>query len=264
MPITPRSHAWYGCRRDARDKNDRMMALAPIYQRDVVDLRQWLPPVMYQDAIGSCTAHGVTVAARWHINRRNTTYDFPMSRLQLYWDSRNYENTAESDSGAEIRDVIKVLSESGVGHEDLWPYDISKFTMHPPQEVYDDAVQYKALSYTRVPVSVNGLKQAISLNHPVIIGISVYDSFESAEVEQTGVVPMPGASEEMVGGHCMLAVGYGQKPGYFTVRNSWGGAWGDKGDCYIPEAYLGSTSLGSDYWIINLFGSAAEQTATAA
>ena len=98
---------------------------------------------------------------------------------------------------------------------------------------------------------------------PVIIGISVYDSFESSEVEQGGIVPMPGTNEEMVGGHCMLAVGYGQKPGYFTVRNSWGGAWGDKGDCYIPEAYLGSTSLGSDYWLINLFGSAAEQTAAA-
>jgi C1A family cysteine protease len=49
-------------------------------------------------------------------------------------------------------------------------------------------------------------------------------------------------------------VGYGQKPGYFTVRNSWDTNWGDRGDCYIPEAYLGSTTYGSDYWVIKQVG----------
>jgi C1A family cysteine protease len=66
---------------------------------------------------------------------------------------------------------------------------------------------------------------------------------------------MPAKHEKTVGGHCMYVVGYGQKPGYFTVRNSWADDWGDKGDCYFPEAYLGSPLLGSDYWIITAEGS---------
>jgi C1A family cysteine protease len=53
-----------------------------------------------------------------------------------------------------------------------------------------------------------------------------------------------------LGGHCIYVVAYNQHPGYFTLRNSWGTGWGDKGDFYLPEEYLSNPNLGSDYWII--------------
>lgn len=255
-----RDHSWYGCRRDARDANDHLFAAGQDDQSPV-DLRQWLPPVMDQGPIGSCTAHGVTAAARWHIIRRGTTYDFPMSRLQLYYDSRFLENTESSDSGAEIRDVVKTLAAKGVGHEDLWQYDVNRFAHAPPQAVYDDAVQYRGLEYSRVAVSAPAIRSALHRGLPVIIGVSVYESFESAEVESTGVVPVPKQNEPMVGGHCLLVAGWGQRPGYFTVRNSWGENWGDGGNCYFPERYLGSPTWGSDYWVISMLGSEAEKAA---
>jgi len=258
----PRSKQWYGCIPDYKDHRDHVMQVAaPQTLPPSVDLSRWCPPVMNQESLGSCTAHGVSGCARWHILKRNTTYDFEMSRLQLYYDSRMSEGTVDVDSGAMIRDVIKSVAAKGIGHEELWPYDITKFTQPPPQEVYDDAVQYKALHFSRVPVSVNGLKTALANQHPVVIGISVYDSFESDEVARTGMVPMPGPNESMIGGHCMYVIGYGQKPDHFTVRNSWGDDWGDKGNCYIPFNFLGSPTYGSDYWIIDLFGSDAEQQA---
>jgi len=251
--------AWYGCLPDIKDHRDimlgRMSAAPPPL---IADLGPWMPPTMNQGPIGSCTAHGVSGAARFHIIKRGTTYDFPMSRLQLYYDSRKSENSVRSDSGAQIRDVIKVLSQRGVGHEDLWPYDTEKWSQEPPAELYDDAAQYKALTYRRVNVDTNSIKLAIASGSPVIVGISVYESFESGIVERTGVVPMPEHGDKLVGGHCMLAFGYGQKPGYFTVRNSWGEDWGVNGNCYIPDAYLGSSVYGSDYWVIDLFGSDAE------
>ena len=257
------SHEWYGCLKDAPDERDRLYMGVPVWPSIVVppavDLRQWLPPVMNQGPIGSCTANATTAAARWHIIKRGTTYDFDMSRLQLYYDSRALEGTTINDAGAQIRDVIKTLANKGVGHEEDWPYDITKFAVAPPQEVYDDAVQYKALVYERVPVITDAIKVALSNNHPVIIGIQVYENFESEDVARHGVVPMPGGT--YVGGHCMLAVGYGQRPGYFTVRNSWGDDWGDHGNCYIPEAYLGSSTYGSDYWAISTIGSDDEQKA---
>lgn len=261
-----RDKSWYGCRRDARDANDRLFAVG---QDDLspVDLRQWLPPVMDQGPAGSCTANGSTAYARWHIIKRaaldptHGTYDFPMSRLQLYWDSRFEEGTENSDSGAEIRDVIKTLAVKGVGHEDLWPYDVSRLTEKPPQPVYDDAVQYRGLTYERVAVSAVALRSALHKGLPVLVGFSVYESFESEDVATTGVVPMPVANEPMVGGHCVLCVGWGQKAGHFTCRNSWGEDWGDKGNFYIPEAYLGSPTYGADYWVIDIFGSDAEKAA---
>ncbi len=257
-----RNNQWYGCRPDTKDHNDlHMTALATVIVPPAVDLREWCVPPMDQGALGSCTAHGVTGAARFHIRKRGTTDDFPMSRLQLYYDSRASEGSTASDAGAEIRDVIKTLATKGVGHEDLWPYDLSRWADAPPSEVYDDAVQYKALVYRRVPVNAMNLKQTIAMGHPVVIGVSVYDSFESEQTALTGDVPVPRHSENMVGGHCMLVVGYGQRPGTFTVRNSWGADWGDKGDCYMPEEYLGNSSFGSDYWVVDLFGSDAEKAA---
>ena len=50
--------------------------------------------------------------------------------------------------------------------------------------------------------------RALAAGYPVIIGISVYASFEGPDVTRTGVVPMPvtsgAAAEDMLGGHCML------------------------------------------------------------
>lgn len=94
------------------------------------------------------------------------------------------------------------------------------------------------------------LKAALAAGSPVIIGVAVFPAFESDEVAKTGIVPMPAAADAPLGGHAMLCVGYGQKPGYFTVQNSWG-AWGDNGFCYLPEQYLGSNLIVSDYWQIS-------------
>jgi C1A family cysteine protease len=256
----PSPHEWYGCIPDVLDHRDLMFAAPPDAPAPaMVDLRPWLCPVMDQGPLGSCTANAVTGAARYHIIRRGTTYDFDMSRLQLYYDSRALEGTIRSDSGAQIRDVIKTLAAKGCGHEELWPYDVSRYSDTPPQEVYDDAVQYEALTYKRVSVSASGIKSALAAGHPVIIGISIYESFES--VGSDGMVPMPAPSEMLMGGHALLVAGYGQKPGYFTVRNSWGADWGDGGNCYMPQDYLGSWTYGADYWALDLFGTTYEQKA---
>lgn len=252
--------AWYGCRRDARDALDFLKAARRGPVPSHVDLRHLAPPVMDQGPIGSCVAHAVTSAARYHIIRRNTTYDFEMSRLQLYHDTRAMEGTVKSDGGCEIRNAIKTLAKRGVGHEELWPYDTERFADAPPQEVYDDAPQYKALRYERVTVATDAVKQVLAYGTPVIIGITLYDSFESDEVARGGVVPVPNLDKERsVGGHCMIAYGYEHK--HFIVRNSWATDWGDKGDCYIPEAIVGSTRFGADYWDLMMFGSDAEMRA---
>jgi C1A family cysteine protease len=94
------------------------------------------------------------------------------------------------------------------------------------------------------------MREALAGGFPVMIGISVFDSFESDEVASTGIVPMPLATESLLGGHCMYAIGYDDKRKAFLVRNSWGSNWGIAGNCWIPYDYLGSTNFGADYWVI--------------
>jgi C1A family cysteine protease len=248
-------HAWYGFRRDARDARDHAFIPPPhALFPSKVDLRHHCPPVMDQGELGSCTANAITGALRTLLIGAGRA-DVALSRLQLYYDERKIEGSVYSDSGAEIRDGIKSAAKLGVGPEALWPYKISKFKVRPPQKVYDAAIAFNALKYERVAVNTDHIKAALASGVPVVIGISLYDSFESDAVAKTGVLPMPDLhKEKMIGGHCMYAVGYGQHKGTFTVRNSWADDWGDHGDCYIPEAYLGSLKFGSDYWLIRGIG----------
>lgn len=242
-----------GCRRDTRDARDfefKFKAAHVAGLPAVVDLRKWCVPTLTQD-LSDCTANALTAVARWHIIKAGGKQDAPLSRLQLYYDERAIENCVTEDAGAEIRDGIKCMRDIGVCYEADWPYNVKKFAIKPPPDRYQRTQLFGSLTYERVDVSINAIKVAIATGFPVVIGISLFASFESDAVEKSGVVPMPDITkEEMTGGHCMYVAGYGQKPGYFTVHNSWGDKWGDKGFCYIPEAYLGSAKFGSDYWVI--------------
>jgi C1A family cysteine protease len=247
-------NAWYGCIRDLRDPRDHLYVPTVARIPAVVDLRAHCPPVMDQGALGACTSHGITGALR-HALINAGQKDFPMSRLQLYYDERNMEGTVQSDAGASIRDGIKCAAKIGVAHEKLWPYSIGKFKTKPPASAYADAVKFRAISYERVAISTYAIKSALAAGYPVIVGFAVFESFESDAVASTGIVPMPKTGEAMLGGHCVYICGYNQHANHFTARNSWSATWGSKGDCFIPQAYLGSSKYGSDYWIIKTEGS---------
>lgn len=84
------------------------------------------------------------------------------------------------------------------------------------------------------------MKGCLNSGFPFVVGILVYSSFETNKVASTGMVPMPGPKESLLGGYW-----------YVDTRNSWGTRWGDRGYFYIPYDYLLSTSLSSDLWSID-------------
>jgi len=254
--VTPKKVRWYGYIPDHKDQRDKKYSLsAPslVQIKEEVDLANLILQIKDQGDLGACTAHAITSAyeaLRTAKGLKNVLF----SRLQVYFDERRIEGTIDSDSGAQPRDGIKSLTKAGVAIESLWPYDTTKFTEEPPQPVYDDAAKNLVISYTRLDLNVRAVKAALSSNFPVICGISVYESFESDEVAKTGQVPMPGPSESMLGGHCVLIVGY--KDGKFKILNSWGPNWGDHGYFWVDEAYIGNENLTSDLWIIEEIQSA--------
>ena len=87
------------------------------------------------------------------------------------------------------------------------------------------------------------MKSALVEGYPVILGINVYESFESDQVAKTGIVPMSKRGENLLGGHAVLAVGYkddvnSKGQGFVICRNSWGENWGDMGYFYLPYSYF--------------------------
>jgi C1A family cysteine protease len=217
-----------------------------------VDLRPNCPPVYDQGQLGSCTGNSIAGAIQFEQLKQGLP-GFVPSRLFIYYNERVLENTVSTDSGAQIRDGIKVVAKLGTPPEvPDWPYDITKFADKPPANAFSDAAKNKVMSYQRVTRALAQFKGCLASGYPFVFGFTVYDSFESTTVAQTGIVPMPQSSEKVVGGHAVVAVGYDDPSQRFIVRNSWANTWGMAGYFTMPYQYLLETNLSDDFWTIRL------------
>lgn len=212
-----------------------------------VDLRPQCPPIYDQGQLGSCTSQAIAGALQFDQIKQQEASIMP-SRLFIYYIERDKEGTVNSDAGAVIGDGIKLVHTLGAPPESEWPYVIDQFTVKPPDKCYQDAMQYRSLKYQRVLHNLDHMKACLASGLPFVFGFTVYESFESAEVAQSGIVPMPQRGETVLGGHAVVAVGYDDTQQRFLVRNSWGSAWGMQGCCLMPYMYL--QHLASDFWVI--------------
>ncbi|KAG5192580.1 hypothetical protein JKP88DRAFT_173271 [Tribonema minus] len=220
-----------------------------------VDLRTtgFVPPAMDQGQAGTCSAHAASSALRFLI-RKEKLQDFQPSRLFIYFTSRVYvEGVAPSeDTGCALRDVVKALSTYHVCNERYMPYSDTKIAEHPPALAVANARLHTTFMYRAVQQSLSALKSALASGYPVIVGIQVYESFESDDVARTGNVPMPSDGEQCLGGHAVLCVGFQDKTQTFTLLNSWG-QWGQNGFFTLPYDYLTNPDLAFDFWMITGF-----------
>lgn len=250
---TASRHGGYGWIRDLPDVRDFLYS-APLnrYPQGLppsIDLRADCPPVYDQGQLGSCTANAIGGAIEFDQGKQGTK-EFMPSRLFIYYNERVMEGTVNQDSGAPVRDGIKSVVTLGAPPESDWPYDIQDFAQKPPVIAYSDAKQDLVTSYSRVAQNLLQMQGCLAEGYGFVFGFTVYQSFESQEVADTGIVPMPASGEKVMGGHCVMAVGYDDTKRFFTIRNSWGASWGIKGYCLMPYEYLLNSQLASDFWTI--------------
>lgn len=239
------SYGWIPDRPDHRDY--LYSAIAPkVKLPSKVDLRSEDSAVENQGHLGSCTANAL--AGHLQFLEKVTRQPYKdVSRLFIYYNERAVEGTISFDSGAMLRDGIKVLAKYGVCPEASWPYDISEFTRKPTAVCYRQGLKHRITSYHRLQ-TLDEMLNCLAEGFPFVFGFTVYESFESLKVAQTGIVPMPKKSERAVGGHAVMAAGYDRPKKRFLVRNSWGPQWGQAGYFTIGFAYL--ETLASDFWTI--------------
>jgi C1A family cysteine protease len=255
----PYNVARFGWIPDLPDNRDFLFTAPPAVVRKLplkVDLQNQSPPIYDQQQLGSCTANAIGAAFEFELKKQNPGKDFMPSRLFIYYNERVIEHTVNSDSGAMIRDGIKTVNKQGVCNESIWPYEIFKFMEKPNQACYKDALLYQVVSYQRISRSLDQMKGCLADGYPFVFGFTVYESFESPIVANTGILNMPKKNEKPVGGHAVLAVGYDDKEKRFIVRNSWGTGWGLHGYFTMPYDYLLSNNtqgkLADDFWTIRL------------
>ena len=247
------SYGWIPQPPDQRDILYRVVPSVPISPD--LDMRAEQPPIVDQLDLGACTGNAITGELEAQALAQGEPL-VPLSRLFVYYNERVMEGTVSEDAGANIRDGIKSVAAQGVCPESEWPYVIKRFATKPPKQCYTDAKRFRAILYRSVTQSLVTIKSALASGRGLVLGISVYESFESDAVAKSGIVPLPVQSEQMLGGHCVRLVGYtdaGLKDipkGYFIGANSWGTGWGLAGYFAIPYAYVTNPQLARDLWTI--------------
>lgn len=238
---------------DSRDLILRFSVEQRVQAAESVDLcaTGLMPAIWDQGQIGSCVAHGTAAAYSYDLAKQGGAKNFTPSRLFIYYGGRLIENTVKSDSGLTITDGTKATNRYGCPPELDWPYDVSKFTQKPPASAYLEGEARQVVKYARVPQTVTDMQTCLSAGWPIVIGFTVYESFESQQVADSGVVPMPGTGERVLGGHCVLVVGY-EADGTWLLRNSWGTSWGRGGYFTMPQQYLTDPGLAGDFWCVQL------------
>lgn len=254
MSRTIARYGWVPDLPDQRDFHLEVTRARPLPPH--IDLRPEMPAVYDQEKLGSCTANAIAAAYEYESLREGGKAWTP-SRLFIYYNERQMEGTVDYDAGAMIRDGVRSVAKLGVVPETEWPYVISQFKQQPSETLYTEALSRHIAVYRRAnPIHV---RWAIAHRYPVIFGFTVYESFESQEVANTGVMNLPGDGESVLGGHAVLAVGYDDESQRLIVRNSWGSDWGDGGYFTMPYAYILNGSLASDFWTIRKISIAASR-----
>jgi C1A family cysteine protease len=257
----------FGWIRDLPDHRDQLFSAPAAVLASLppaVDLRPQCPPVYDQGRIGSCTANAIAGAIQFDRKKNKEAPDFIPSRLFIYYNERYIEGDVPYDRGAQIRDGIKSVHKLGVCPETDWTYDDTpaetdggpwpkgaKPAQRPPQSAYSDAAKYKVVTYQRLVQTLSQLRGCLAHGLPFVFGFTVYSSFFDQQTgKQKVTIPLPSDSDQVIGGHAVVCVGYKDSDHVFICRNSWGTDEGEKGYFYLPYSYLTDAQLASDFWVI--------------
>ncbi len=217
-----------------------------------VDLRHMFLPAFDQGSYGTCTCNGAASQMEYELLRQHVGVPYHRSRsFPYYWSGFMEGNTG--DTGRDPVDVFRAVNVYGDCPEKDWPYYPTVLIGEKPTSAALKAAERRRfLQWYSVPKDVTAVKQALAYGYSVGIALEVWSSFEAPETLRTGIIPLPGPDEELLGGHYMVLGGYadaalpGVPAGHFVVLNSWGLGVGVRGWMFLPYAFITGTAPRGD------------------
>lgn len=207
-----------------------------------IDLTQWAPPGNFQGPMGRCTAHGGCAAVEGLIAMASRDglwggKTMELSRLAVYQRTLDAAGHRGVDQGASGTEMCRVLAR-GFPDVKKWPdSDVLGYDLPPP----DVWTPRRLIAWRQVPHSRRGVRSALALACPVVIGIPVFNGengMGSAHSYATGEVREPASGDAIVGWHMVTLWSHVPETRSFAVQNWWRG-WGDeRGLGTIPEDYV--------------------------
>ena len=252
---------------EKRPDESEYLKITKKFTSSLVDLTTFkkFPNIYDQGELGSCTANALCCAYGFDVLNGNvqvastdvsssssssSSSVFEPSRLYLYYKEREKEHDIPDDNGAILSDGIYCLKNKGVCSEQKWPYVIQKFAVKPEADCDTEAVEHKLILSRAVKQTQSDIESCLSAGFPVVFGFVVYPEIQTLNSVDGWVLPLPKPSEQSIGGHAVVIVGFNSTTRLFKIRNSWGDAWGDQGHFYMPYDYVLNQNLASDFWLL--------------
>jgi hypothetical protein len=202
---------------------------------DSIDLSPNFPNPGTQGAQSSCVGWAVAYALKsfqekmevgWPLNTGENIFSPAFVYNQI---------NGGSDNGSYIYEALDLIVQQGAATWAEMPYDDSDYLTQPSQTAIQEASIFRAYRWARVE-SVSAIKAALANKLPVVVGISVFENFNSLEGENSVYNTTTGTN---IGGHAVTIVGYDDAKygGAFKIINSWGQGWGNTGFFWIPYTF---------------------------
>lgn len=117
----------------------------------------------------------------------------------------------------------------------------------------DNAKKWIGGAYHRI-ASLADVLSCLASGYPCSVAFAVYESFENSWTTP-GLMPIPQASENILGYHEVAAIDYDLPNRVVLIQNSWGDQWGlpsDPGMFLMPFDFIGNVNFVSDLWLSHL------------
>ena len=231
-----RRYGWRGYLRDRRDDKFKMASPSISSLPEEWDLFPNCSRIEDQGITSSCVGHGGQYVMEARDQRIGQEF-VELSPYFAYYVARHESGFEDADGGAYVRDLLGGLKKYGICQLGYMPSDPERINEPPSEAATADAATRKITSYHRCD-SVAAILGAITMNLPIVYGFACYESYESLEVSETGLIPFPNGWEKMRGGHCVAGYAFNRREQWISGPNSYGYDWGDRGRYKIPFRYF--------------------------
>lgn len=146
-----------------------------------------------------------------------------------------------TDSGSSIIDALELTVAQGVCTLPYFPYNQNNYTLQPSPVQTANANLYKASEFHAIP-GIRSIKEKLSQNYGVVIGIEVYPDFMNLDFSNSIHDTISGSKQ---GSHAICLIGYDDNMGSngaFKFINSWGTDWGCGGYGWISYDIMADIS----------------------